>query len=133
MKPATPYFVGMALLEGKIDNSTYSEKEFRNPRILDFLKKVTVVEDKTLSSIYPEAVANRVTVKLSSGKVVSKQVDYHKGHPKNPMSDKEVEEKFHRLTRKILDKSRVRRILDATWNLEKAKDISKVVSMMTVR
>src|SRR5207245_696054 len=62
-----PYIVGMALVEGKIDNSTYTEK------------------------------------------------------------------KFHRLTRKILDKSRVRRILDATWNLEKAKDISKVVSMMTVR
>jgi len=128
-----PYIVGMALVEGKIDNSTYSEKKFRDPKILDFLKKITVVEDKALSSVYPEAVANRVTVKLSSGKVVSKQVDYHKGHPKNPMSDREVEEKFHRLTRKILDKSRARRILDATWNLEKAKDISKVVSMMTLR
>ena len=128
-----PYIVGMALLEGKIDNSTYSEKEFRNPRTLDFLKKVTVVEDKTLSSIYPEAVANRVTVKLSSGRVVSKQVDYHKGHPKNPMSDKEVEVEFYRLTRKILDKNRARRILDAIWNLEKVKDISKVVSTMALR
>jgi len=128
-----PYIVGMALLEGKIDNSTYNEKNFRDPKILDFLKKITVVEDKTLSSRYPEAVANRVTVKLSSGKVVSKQVDYHKGHPKNPMSDKEVEEKFHKLTRKILDNNRARRILDATWNLEKAKDVSKVVSMMTLR
>jgi len=127
-----PYIVGMALLEGKIDNSTYSEKKFRDSNILDFLKKITVVEDKTLSSRYPEAVANRVTVKLSSGKVVSKQVDYHKGHPKNPMSDKEVEEKFHRLTRKILGKDHARRILDATWNLEKAKDVSKVISMMTL-
>jgi 2-methylcitrate dehydratase len=123
----------MALLEGKIDNSTYSEKKFRDPKILAFLKKITVVEDKTLSSMYPEAVANRVTVKLSSEKVVSKQVDYHKGHPKNPMSDKEVEEKFDRLTRKILAKNRARRILDATWNLEKAKDVSKLVSMMTLR
>ena len=128
-----PYIVGMALLEGKIDNSTYSEKKYRDPKILDFLRRITVVEDKTLSSMYPEAVANRVTVKLSSGKVVSKQVDYHKGHPKNPMSDKEVEEKFHRLTRKILDNNRARRILDATWNLEKAKDVSKLVSMMTLR
>jgi len=128
-----PYIVGIALLEGKIDNSTYSERKFRDPKILDFLRRITVVEDKTLSSMYPEAVANRVTVKLSSGKVVSKQVDYHKGHPKNPMSDKEVEEKFHRLTRKILDNNRARRILDAIWNLEKAKDVSKVVSMMTVR
>ena len=127
-----PYIVGMALLEGKIDNSTYSEKKFRDPKILDFLKKITVVEDKTLSAMYPEAVANRVTVKLSSGKVVTKQVDYHKGHPKNPMSDLEVEEKFQRLTRKYLDKNRARRILDAVWSLEKAKDVAKLVSSMTL-
>jgi len=127
-----PYIVGMALLEGKIDNSTYSEKKFRDPKILDFLKKITVVEDRTLSAMYPEAVANRVTVKLSTGKVVSKQIDYHKGHPKNPMSDNEVEEKFQKLTRRILDKSRARRILDAVWNLEKTKDVSKVVSILTL-
>jgi 2-methylcitrate dehydratase len=127
-----PYIVGMALLEGKIDNSTYSEKKFRDPRILEFLKKITVIEDKTLSEIYPEAVANRITVKLSSGKVVSKQVDYHKGHPKNPMGDGEVEEKFQRLTKKYLTKNRARRILDAVWDLEKAKDISKVISMMSL-
>src|SRR6266446_7129888 len=126
-----PYIVGMALLEGKIDNSTYSEKKFREPKILDFLKKITVVEDKTLSAMYPEAVANRVTVKLASGKVVSKQVDYHKGYPKNPMSDSEVEEKFQKLTRRILDRSRARRILDAVWNLEKTKDVSKVLSILT--
>ncbi len=128
-----PYIVGMALLEGKIDNSTYSEKKYRDPKILDFLKKITVVEDKALSSMYPEAVPNRVTVKLSSGKVVSKQVNYHKGHPKNPMSDRDVEDKFQRLTRKILDKNHARRILDAVWNLEKGKDVSKLVSMMTLR
>jgi len=128
-----PYIVGMALLEGKIDNSTYSEKKYRDPKILDFLKKITVVEDKALSSMYPEAVPNRVTVKLSSGKVLSKQVNYHKGHPKNPMSDRDVEDKFQRLTRRILDKNHARRILDAAWNLEKAKDVSKLVSMMTLR
>jgi 2-methylcitrate dehydratase len=126
-----PYIVGMALLEGKIDNSTYTEKKFRDPKILEFLKKFTVIEDKTLSSMYPEAVANRVTVKLSSGKTVSKQVDYHKGHPKNPMSDGEVEEKFQRLTRKYLEKNRARKILDAIWSFEKAKDVSKVISIMT--
>jgi 2-methylcitrate dehydratase len=127
-----PYIVGMALLEGKIDNTTYSEKKFRDPKILDFLRKVTVIEDKTLSSMYPEAVANRVEVKLSSGKTVSKQVEYHKGHPKNPMSDSEVEEKFQRLTRRYLSKNRARSILDAVWDLEKSKDVSKLVLMMSL-
>ena len=127
-----PYIVAMALLDGKIDNSTYNEKKFRDPKILEFLKKIAVIEDKTLSSMYPEAVANRVTLKLSSGKIVSKQVEYHKGHPKNPMSDGEVEEKFQRLTRKYLGKIRARRILDAVWDLEKSNDISKVISMMNL-
>jgi 2-methylcitrate dehydratase len=127
-----PYIVGMALIEGRIDNSTYSEKKFRDPKILEFLKKITVVEDKALSSMYPEAVANRVTVKLASGKIVSKQVDYHKGHPKNPMSDREVEEKFQKLTRRYLKRNQAKKILDAVWNLEKVKDVSKVVSMMTL-
>lgn len=128
-----PYIVGMALLEGKIDNSTYSERKFRDPKVLDFLKKITVVEDKTLSAKYPEAVPNRVTVKLGSGEVVSKQVDYHKGHPKNPMSDEEVEEKFRRLSGKYLSKNQAARILDTVWNLEKVKDVSKVVALLTVK
>ena len=127
-----PYIVGMALLEGKIDNSTYREKKFRDPKVLEFLKKITVIEDKALSSTYPEAVANRVSVGLSSGKTVSKQVEYHKGHPKNPMSDGEVEEKFQRLTRKYLGKNRARRILDAVWDVEKSRDISKIISMMNL-
>jgi 2-methylcitrate dehydratase len=77
-------------------------------------------------------VSNRVTVKLADGRVVSKQVDYHKGHPKNPMNDSEVEEKFLRLTGKYLQKNRAKRILEAIWNLEKAKNVSNVVSLLNL-
>ena len=127
-----PYIVGMALLEGKIDNSTYSEKKFRNPNVLDFLKKITVVEDKSLSAMYPGAVANRVTVTLASGEKISKQVDYHKGHPKNPMTDGEVEEKFRRLTKKYLTNNGQDRILETLWSLDRARDLSKVTSLFVL-
>lgn len=127
-----PYIVAMALIKGKIDNSTYEEKRYRDPRVLEFLKKVTVVEDKDLSAKYPEAVANRVTVKLASGKTVSKQVDYHKGHPKNPMSDKDVEDKFGRLSKRYLNKSQSKKLLNATWNLEKARTLREFVSLLRV-
>jgi len=123
----------MALIEGKIDNSTYTQKKFRDPKTLDFLKKITVVEDKDLSAKYPEAVANRITVKLSSGKTVSRQVDYHKGHPKNPMSDEEVEEKFKRLTKKALSKNHAEQIMNSIWDLDKVKNIGRVISLLKIR
>jgi 2-methylcitrate dehydratase len=127
-----PHIVAMALLEGKIDNSTYAPKKFKNPKILDFLKRVTVVEDKDLTAMYPEAVANRVTVKLSSGTVISKQVNYHKGHPKNPMSDQDVEKKFRTLTKGQLSETQAKRALNTLWTLEKVKDVSTLFPALFV-
>lgn len=123
----------MALLEGKIDNSTYTEKKYRDPTVLEFLKKITVVEDKDLSAKYPEAVANRVTVKLADGKTVFKQVDYHKGHPKNPMSDKDVEDKFHRLTKRYLSNSQSKKLLDAIWGLQNDKTLRGLLALLRIR
>ena len=127
-----PYIVAMAIREGKIENSSYAPKKFKDPKILDFLKKVTVVEDKDLTAMYPEAVANRVTVKLSSGKVISKQVNYHKGHPKNPMSDQDVEKKFRTLTKRQLTKNQVKRAFKTLWTLEKVNNVSKLFSALVV-
>jgi 2-methylcitrate dehydratase len=127
-----PYIVGMALLVGKIDNSSYAPMKFKDPKILDFLRKVTVVEDKDLTAMYPEAVANRVTLKLSSGKIISKQVNYHKGHPKNPMSDEEVEKKFRTLTKRQLSQNQAKRALEMFWALEKVNDVSKLFSALVV-
>jgi 2-methylcitrate dehydratase len=128
-----PYIVARALLDGKIDNSTYEPRKFTDPRVLDFLRKIKVVEDKALSAMYPEAVANRITVTLSSGKVVSKQVNYHKGHPKNPMSDQEVEEKFRRLAGKYFSNSQSDRALNTLWNIESIRDVSQISSALIVR
>ncbi len=125
-----PYIVAMALLEGKINNSTYTPRKFKDPKILEFLKKVTVIEDKDLTNVYPEAVANRVTVKLSTGTIISKQVNHHKGHPKNPMSDEDVEKKFRTLTKSKLNKSKADRALKTLWNLEKLSDVSKLFSAL---
>ena len=120
-----PYIVGMTLLEGKIDNSSYSAKKIRDQRILDLLKKTTVKEDKELTKMYPEAVPNRVTVKLSTGQTVSEQVNYHKGHPKNPMSEKDIEDKFRGLTKHNLGSQRTKKTLNTLWHLEKVKSMSE--------
>ena len=79
-----------------------------------------------------EAVANRVTVKLSSGAIISKQVNHHKGHPKNPMSDEDVEKKFRMLTKTKLTKSKADKALETLWNLENLTDVSKLFSALVV-
>ncbi len=127
-----PYIVGKALLDGKIDNSTYQEKSFTDPKTLEFLKKITVREFKGFTTKYPEAIANRITVKLRSGKVISKQVDYPKGHPKNPITKEEVEKKYRTLAGAYFGERQLDDTLRSLWNLEEAEDLSKLTASFLI-
>ncbi len=127
-----PYIVGMALLEGKVDNSTYALKKISNPIVLKFLKKIRVTEDKELTSAYPKHIANRLTVKLSDGKTITKQVDIPKGHPSNSMTTEEIEDKFRHLTKRFLKPPQMEKIIQFVWNIESEEAISPLLKMCIV-
>jgi 2-methylcitrate dehydratase len=113
-----PYMVGMALLKGKVDNSTYSAKNLADPKVLAFLKKIRVTEDKELTDMYPRHIANRITLRLKDGSSITEQVNDPKGHPNNPMTREEVESKFRGLTAKFIEEPQAREILDYVWGIE---------------
>ncbi|MBI4191211.1 MAG: hypothetical protein HY525_11820 [Betaproteobacteria bacterium] len=53
-----------------------------------------------------------------------------KGHPANPMSDRELEAKFLKQVDDVLAKKQSRALLDALWTLEELDDINKLLSLM---
>ena len=88
-----PFLVGAALLDGNVSLATYSER-MEDEDLVEFVQKVRIEKDALLDRMYPEAIPNRVEVTLASGKMLSKEQIYPKGHPKNPMTDRELEKKF---------------------------------------
>jgi len=72
----------------------------------------------------------RITVRTKAGKEFVKQVDYPIGHPKNPMSDHEVEEKFGRLAAGRLDRARTKKVIDVVWKLDQLEDISVLMPLL---
>ena len=114
-----PFVVAAALVDGTVNLNTFNEK-LGDARILALAEKVRVTVDDALESLYPEAVPNRVEVTLSSGRRVSREVIYPKGHPKDPLTDIEVEEKFRSLSGWLFSGEGMDRALDALWNIEKA-------------
>lgn len=128
-----PYIVGMALLKGKIDNSTYAQTNLRNALILEFIKRVRVEEDRRLTAMYPaRGTPNRVTVKLEGGRVETTEVVVPRGHPVNPMTEKEVEAKFYSLTSRQLGKEGAKRALGRLRDLERVEDVGTLVRFLRV-
>ena len=114
-----PFMVGMALLKGRVDNRTYSGRNITDPKVISFLKKIKVTEDKELTAMYPRHIANRVTLRLKDGRTITEQVNDPKGHPNNPMTREEVERKFRLLTSSSLEESQTDEIFDYVWGIEK--------------
>jgi 2-methylcitrate dehydratase len=129
-----PYIVAAALLKGTVDNSTYSERNISNPRILAFMRKVKVAEDPGFTAMYPaKGMPNRVKVKTADGREVAAQVDVPRGHPLNPMSSEEIEEKFLGLTSRRLGERDAKNALRRLWRLEEERDLGELLGLLRAR
>jgi 2-methylcitrate dehydratase len=55
---------------------------------------------------------------LKNGQREAIRVEYHRGHPKNPMTDAEIEEKFRPLAGRVLAPAQVDALLKQLWALD---------------
>jgi 2-methylcitrate dehydratase len=118
-----PYCVAVALLDGTVTLRSFESRRLKDPALLDLMQKVRVCERDSFVGLYPEAMPTRLTIRTVAGRNYEAQLDHPLGHPKNPMTDRQVEEKFLSLVKGKLDKKQARTLLDLVWNLEQVTDI----------
>jgi 2-methylcitrate dehydratase len=92
-----PYVVATALIDGAVDESSFSAAKLRDARVGSLMSRTKVSEDAALSAQFPESSPSRITVRLRDGSEISNEVRYPKGHDRSPMSGSEVDGKFRAL------------------------------------
>ncbi|HEY4282551.1 MAG TPA: MmgE/PrpD family protein [Chthoniobacterales bacterium] len=122
-----PYITAIALIDGEVTDRQFEPARFADPAIWKFLENVKVERNTELSSIYAEAVANIVHVKLKDGRILTKRVDYPLGNAKNPVSDKELVGKFNSLVIPKIGDSAAKKIVDLGWNLDQAANVNELM------
>lgn len=126
-----PFLIGAALIDGEINDRTFTPECFRDPAILALTGKITMAEDPDFSADFPRHYNCRFEVTMKSGDVVSVHQANPKGHPANPMSDREIEEKFIRQADVVsVPKAQSRALLCALWKLEEQGDIASLFPLM---
>jgi 2-methylcitrate dehydratase len=125
-----PYVIAAALADRQVTPAQFEMKKIMDPTIRAQLKKVEVVADPEIEKVFPALQRVIVNITTTEGRTFSKQLDYPKGDPRNPLSDAEIEEKFSALAEGVLSKSAQKKLVDAIWNLEKVGSVSKLMAMM---
>ncbi|MFT5450299.1 MAG: 2-methylcitrate dehydratase [Gammaproteobacteria bacterium] len=121
-----PYVVSLALLDGGVALDAFGDERLRDPQIGALMKRVSVNAADDMTAIFPDAAPSRITVRLKNGTETQNETHYPKGHHKAPMSQTEIESKFHGLFSTYRDAERAQSVIDLIAGVDTVKDIKKV-------
>ena len=125
-----PYVIAAAIAERQVTPMQFEMNKIMDPTIRAQLKKVEVVADPEIEKVFPALQRVIVNLTTTDGRTFTKQLDYPKGDPRNPLSDAEVEEKFAALAEGVLSEGAQKKLKNAIWNLEKVGSVSKLMALM---
>jgi 2-methylcitrate dehydratase len=125
-----PYVIAAALVDRQVTPVQFTMEKIMEPKIREQLQKVEVVADAEIEKVFPALQRVIVNITTRDGKSYSKQLDYPKGDPRNPLTDQEVEEKFAALAEGVLSKGAQKKLKDAIWGVAKAGSVEKLMGLM---
>jgi 2-methylcitrate dehydratase len=122
-----PYVIAAAIAERQVTPAQFEQAKIMDERIRAQLNKVEVVADPEIEAVFPKLQRVVVTIRTADGRELTKQLDYPKGDPRNPLTDEEVEQKFDALATPVLSDEGRAKLKDAVWNLEKVGTINELM------
>ncbi|HSK31427.1 MAG TPA: MmgE/PrpD family protein, partial [Candidatus Limnocylindria bacterium] len=129
-KFAINYVVAMCILYGKLELATFTDEKVNQPQVQEAFSKVQVICDETIPEPGPYC---PVTVELNSGARFTYTAKVAKGHPKNPMTESEVLDKFRGNAKLAMSEKRAEELITAVNNIENLDSVKNLARWLTIR
>jgi 2-methylcitrate dehydratase PrpD len=110
--------VAVALIDGAARLAQFTDERVVDPEVVAVRRRVTVSVDPAVAKD-----AARVRMRLRDGRVVERFIEHNRGTPGNPMSDRELSEKFLDLAGPVVGGAAADRLVDLAWGFDRLVDI----------
>ena len=128
-----PYCLAAAIVDRQITTNSFSEEKLKDPKIRAVINKIKGDASIEFEKMFPAKQPSRVIIRTNKGGEFSQYLEYPKGDPREPMTDKDIAEKFNALSSKVLNSERQKEIRDAIFNFEKIDTIKDFMEMLAVK
>ncbi|WP_099156982.1 MmgE/PrpD family protein [Virgibacillus ndiopensis] len=127
-KFSIPYGVAVTLIDGQALMNQFSPDRIKDEETIRLAQKVEIIVDEKFENAYPKNWGCSLEIETTNG-IYSELIPDAKGDPTNPLTQKELEEKFLFLSKDLIGESSVREIIKMVQNLESLNDISDLVAI----
>ncbi len=91
------YCVAVALLRGHAGLADFTPEQISDESVARLIARTTVHHNPTFEQVYPRQWPSNVTVAFVDGRVFSQTINTPKGDPENPLSQRELQDKFRQM------------------------------------
>jgi 2-methylcitrate dehydratase PrpD len=126
-------FYGLAViaLDGMAFVDQYREDRLNDPRIFDFIKRITARDDPGIESMGAAfRHAARVTLTTRDGRTLTREILHRRGSPENPLKPEDVEYKFRHVARACLTPANVDKVMQLVAKLDKLDSTGELISIL---
>jgi 2-methylcitrate dehydratase len=127
-----PYCIAVAMLEGDCGPDQFTADKLFSPVVRDLMGRIELVPDPELTALWPGSSGAAIVVITRSGQRFEKLYRYPPGHPKNRLSDQQVESKFRHLSRGLLTEHQADRVIEAVWHLDECNNLADFMAELTI-
>lgn len=128
-----PFCLALALAEGRVMLPQFVDSNFHARKLRALMKKVNFSKLADSGSRDYGDPSSSVRIKMADGTVFSKSISRPKGHPKNPLNDEELLEKFRTCASTILSEDDVQGLEHSVLNLEQLQTVEPLVMRLGSR
>jgi 2-methylcitrate dehydratase len=127
-----PYVLAVALAHGNVLPAAFEEDALHDPVVRAILPKIKVNADPEIDALFPHIKRARVTINTTDGQSFQKQTDIAKGDPQDPLTDRELYEKFRANTRQRLTSRQADQIIERTMKLETLSMLEDYMGLLVI-
>ena len=128
------FCIAILLLERRAGLAQFTDEVVNQPDVVAMIEKIEF-------GVHPEAEAagydkmtTIIDVELADGRVISGRADFGKGSPTNPMTDEELEGKFHECTEwGGLSRQNSHEVAHRVWTLTDEPNMSAITALLALQ
>lgn len=113
-----PYCVARAIIDRKITTKSFDKEKLFDPLLKDLIYKIKGEPSEKFEKMFPEKQPSQVVIRTKDDKEYKAYLEFPKGDPREPMTMKDLDNKFNALSDKLLSEGKKNMIKDLIFNCE---------------
>jgi len=114
----------VAICDGAAGEHQYTDERVRDPEVQRLRERISVQADASLREDEAD-----VAITLADGKVLERHVEHAIGSAGNPMSDRDLEDKFRGLADGALPPAQTDALIEKCWSVATLSDVAEIARM----